>query len=518
MTATAHIREEVQAPRPHQPTRRNPLLAALLALIPGLGHLYVNERVRGGLLLFLLPLLTVLTFWRLQVSGVDLGAVLRGDQSTASFTSAATAHFSMALVLFVFLALIYLWSIWDAYSSAGGRTLSPRLPFFTLFLVAFIIGWDVTEINLYKAISEVSDIVPRLSQLAWPWDEAFVAGEVNTEAQAQWITPCTDAAPNPPEEIAGQPYIRIEPTCGDISGPARPDGTRDLGTEITVVGRGFKPGEPATLWWNPESIPEFRPRANGQPVVLTPNEEGAFRFTFNAPNFTIPSVAVGAIGSTIIVRQVESQGALRPSSDLTLALSLMVETIYLGLMATFFSTILAVPISFIAARNLMSENRFTLAIYYVTRTFLNAIRSIEPLIWAIIAAAWVGLGPFAGTIALTIASIASLGKLYSEAIESIESGPIEALQATGANWLQIVVYAVLPQVIPPFVGFTVYRWDINVRMSTIIGAVGGGGIGFILIQWIRLGNFDSAGIAVWLIAITVSVLDYISSHIREAYV
>jgi phosphonate transport system permease protein len=77
---------------------------------------------------------------------------------------------------------------------------------------------------------------------------------------------------------------------------------------------------------------------------------------------------------------------------------------------------------------------------------------------------------------------------------------------------------VLPQVIPPFVSFTVYRWDINVRMSTIIGAVGGGGIGFILIQWIRLGDFDSAGIAVWFIAITVTVLDYISSQLRKAYV
>ena len=115
-------------------------------------------------------------------------------------------------------------------------------------------------------------------------------------------------------------------------------------------------------------------------------------------------------------------------------------------------------------------------------------------------------------------SIAALGKLYSEAIESIDDGPIEAIEATGANRLQVIVYAVIPQVIPPFVSFTVYRWDINVRMSTIIGAVGGGGIGFILIQWIRLGNFNSAGIAVWFIAIAVTVLDYISSQLRKAYV
>jgi phosphonate transport system permease protein len=249
-----------------------------------------------------------------------------------------------------------------------------------------------------------------------------------------------------------------------------------------------------------------------------PDEDGSFRFTFNAPNFTIPSVAVGDITSQVIVRQIESVGELRASSDLLLALSLMVETIYLGLMATFFGTIIAVPVSFVAANNLMSENILMRVIYYLVRTFLNVVRAIEPLIWAIIAAAWVGLGPFAGMIALTLHSIASLAKLYSEAIESIEQGPIEALQASGASRLQVIVYAVLPQVIPPFVSFTVYRWDINVRMSTIIGAVGGGGIGFILIQWIRLGNFDSAGIAVWLIALTVSILDYISAQLREAYV
>lgn len=519
MATTAAPREESQTQGPRKPSSgRSRLVATLLALIPGFGHFYVGERLRGILLLVLLPMMLLLILWRLQVAGTDLGAVLTGAQSTATFSTAASANFSTAIVLFVMLVLIYLWSIWDAYSSAGGRILPARLPFFMLFAVAFVIGWDVTEINIYKAVTEVGDIVPRLTQLAWPWDQAFVAGEAVTESSATWTTPCSDAAPNPPEEIEGQPYIRVEPTCGDISSQARPDGTRDLGTEITVVGRGFKPGEPATLWWRPQSIAEFRPRANGDTVVLTPDDDGSFRFTFNAPNFTIPSVAVGDISSQIIVRQVESQGNLRPSSDLLLALSLMAETIYLGLMATFIGTIVSVPLSFLAAHNLMSENAISRVIYYIVRTLLNVVRSIEPLIWAIIAAAWVGLGPFAGMIALTLHSIASLAKLYSEAIESIEQGPIEALQATGANRLQIIVYAVLPQVIPPFVSFTVYRWDINVRMSTIIGAVGGGGIGFILIQWIRLGNFDSAGIAVWLIAITVSILDYISAQLREAYV
>ena len=114
-------------------------------------------------------------------------------------------------------------------------------------------------------------------------------------------------------------------------------------------------------------------------------------------------------------------------------------------------------------------------------------------------------------------SIAALGKLYSEAIESIDPGPVEAIQATGANWLQTVWYAVIPQIVPPFVSFTIYRWDINVRMSTVIGMVGGGGIGYLLIQWIRLLDYRSAGIAIWFIAITVAILDFVGSEIRNRF-
>ena len=195
----------------------------------------------------------------------------------------------------------------------------------------------------------------------------------------------------------------------------------------------------------------------------------------------------------------------------------MIETIIIGMMATFFGIILALPLSFLAAKNLMKANIFTIAIYYLVRTIMNVVRSIEPLIWAIIAVIVVGLGPFAGIIALTIHSMAALAKLYSEAIENIDSGPIEAIQATGANWLQIVSFAVIPQIIPPFVSFTVYRWDINIRMSTVIGFVGGGGIGFLLSQWIRLLDYRSAGMAVWFIALSVMILDYLSAEIREKF-
>jgi phosphonate transport system permease protein len=217
-------------------------------------------------------------------------------------------------------------------------------------------------------------------------------------------------------------------------------------------------------------------------------------------------------------RQVTNIGDWEFSNELKLAIEKMIETIFIGMMATFFGIILALPFSFLAARNLMRANVFTLGIYYLVRGVLNIIRSIEPLIWAIIAIIVVGLGPFAGILALVVHSIAALGKLYSEAIESIDPGPIEAVQATGANWFQIVMYGVVPQIIPPFVSFTIYRWDINIRMSTVIGLVGGGGIGYLLTQWIRVLDYSAAGIAVWFIAFTVAILDYVSAEIRERFV
>jgi phosphonate transport system permease protein len=159
-----------------------------------------------------------------------------------------------------------------------------------------------------------------------------------------------------------------------------------------------------------------------------------------------------------------------------------------------------------------------IVIYYITRSFLNIVRSIDALIMAIVAVIWVGIGPFAGTLALGLHTVVALAKLYSEQVESIMPGPIEAITATGANRLQMIVYAVIPQIIPPYISFTIYRWDINVRMSTIIGFVGGGGIGFLLQQNINLLNYRAASAQMLAIAIVVAIMDYVSSEIRERFV
>lgn len=159
-----------------------------------------------------------------------------------------------------------------------------------------------------------------------------------------------------------------------------------------------------------------------------------------------------------------------------------------------------------------------MVVYYATRTILNALRAVEALIMVIVFAVWVGIGPFAGVLALSLHTIAALAKLFSEQVESISAGPLEAVKATGATRLQTIIYAVIPQIVPPYISFTMYRWDINVRMSTIIGFAGGGGIGFLLQQNINLLNYRAAAAQMLAIAIVVAAMDYLSSFMREKFV
>ncbi len=155
------------------------------------------------------------------------------------------------------------------------------------------------------------------------------------------------------------------------------------------------------------------------------------------------------------------------------------------------------------------------ALYSITRTVFNGLRSIESLVMVIVFVVWVGIGPFAGVLALAIHTIASNAKLYSEQVESIMAGPLEAITATGATRLQTIVYAVIPQIIPPYISYTMYRWDINVRMSTIIGFAGGGGIGALLQQNMQVLNYRQASAQMLAIAIVVASMDYLSTKLRE---
>jgi phosphonate transport system permease protein len=201
------------------------------------------------------------------------------------------------------------------------------------------------------------------------------------------------------------------------------------------------------------------------------------------------------------------------TSLFVLGFKLLIETFFMAMMATVFAVLVAMPLSFLAARNLM-RGPIARPIYTVVRVAASLIRSVDALIWAIIFAVWVGMGSFCGALALWVHSIADLIKLYSEQLESIDSGPVEATAATGANRLQVIRYGIIPQIINPYLSFTLYRWDINVRMATVIGVVGGGGIGWRLSAHLRSWQFPQASMLTLLIIALVWAIDYVSSRLR----
>ena len=196
----------------------------------------------------------------------------------------------------------------------------------------------------------------------------------------------------------------------------------------------------------------------------------------------------------------------------------MIETIFLGIMATALSMIIALPLSFLAARNIMTGNPITAAIYAVVRLLFTILRSIDVLIVVIVLIGIFGPGSAAGVFGLAFHNIGVMGKLYSEAIEGIDAGPLEAITATGANRLQVIWAAVLPQITNPFISFTIYRLDTNVRLAPILGLVGGGGIGLDLFQAIQISQYGAAGLIIFMIVVTVATMDFVSAQVRKRLV
>ncbi len=601
------------------------------------------------------------------------------------------------------------------------RPVMRTLLYIVLILIGLLIyayGWQITDINLEvpKKVDRQEQVIRALRGLLSP--DLFERDEESKTAYAHFLVPCTDTPPDQPEIIEGEPYITLSPTCGEAN------------DDITIEVFNFRPYSDGIIRWTPPGRSKL-PRAN-----FKTDEDGHFL----SSKLRVPTASESEEMQVIEVEVTWPVGTPRPSEALKITLERMIETIFLALMATSFAILIAIPISFFAAYNLMRQIRtplgsflaaalafpigwifgqqillpisnqalvisntgwwgvpilivilagvfftttkympqigpisnsllaglmryirmiitvliilfiiglisgigiqtslslsefldglisnvigtvadligimlpifsglggvlilssvagvlldslldrvdnifiqrtlglilgasvgalilyfaysainnfynpgepvpYTVAlaiagavvggvlglilkanyalpigflIYTVSRTLLNVLRSIEPLIMGIVFVIWVSIGPFAGVLALTLHSIAALGKLYSEQVESIDPGPIEAITSTGATRLQTIIYGVVPQIVPPYIAFTLYRWDINVRMSTIIGFVGGGGIGFVLQQWINLVNYRSAGTAMFAIAIVVATLDYVSATMREKIV
>ncbi|MBM7659963.1 phosphonate transport system permease protein [Bacillus mesophilus] len=189
----------------------------------------------------------------------------------------------------------------------------------------------------------------------------------------------------------------------------------------------------------------------------------------------------------------------------------MFETLAIAYAGTLIATVLAIPFGFLAARNMSKVSG-------LGKSILNGIRAFPEVMLAIIFVAAVGMGPFAGVLAVGISSIGMLGKLYSEVIEAIDMKVIEALKANGANRIQVMWYGVIPQVIPEFSNYAMYRYEIDVRSSTILGVVGAGGIGAPLIIASMQRNWENVGMILIIIIVVVTIMDVISAKVRKKIV
>ena len=188
-------------------------------------------------------------------------------------------------------------------------------------------------------------------------------------------------------------------------------------------------------------------------------------------------------------------------------------TVEIALLGTAVAAVLALPLGVVSARNVVAPGLF-----YPARVALNFLRSVDTLVYALIFVAAVGLGPFPGVLAVIAYTTTSLAKLYSEAIEGIERGPVDAITATGATRLQILRFGVLPQVLPLFLSYVLYRLESNIRAATVLGFVGAGGIGFYLQTYLRTIDYPAASTVLLVTVAMVMVVDAISSKLRERLV
>jgi phosphonate transport system permease protein len=187
------------------------------------------------------------------------------------------------------------------------------------------------------------------------------------------------------------------------------------------------------------------------------------------------------------------------------------ETIQISIWGTLLAIVMAVPVCFFAARNITPS----LVLFHGMRQVLNIARGINEIILALIFVAAVGLGPFAGVIALAIHGAGMLGKFFAESIEEIDQGPIEALRSTGAGPIQVIIFGVMPQVVTAWIAVCLYRFETNLRQATVLGMVGAGGIGFELVGSMKLFQYKDTAMCIVVIIVMVMAADYASNRMRS---
>ena len=192
----------------------------------------------------------------------------------------------------------------------------------------------------------------------------------------------------------------------------------------------------------------------------------------------------------------------------------LAETLAIALLGTLLAAVLAFPLGLLAARNVVPVR----LLQFMTRRSLDTVRGVDTLIWALIWINVVGLGPFAGVLAIMTSDIGTLGKLFSEAIEASDRRPVEGVAATGGNRLLQIRFGILPQVLPVMLSQVLYFFESNTRSATIIGIVGAGGIGLHLVEQIRTFEWDRVAFLILLILVTVAAIDWLSARLRHAII
>jgi phosphonate transport system permease protein len=203
-----------------------------------------------------------------------------------------------------------------------------------------------------------------------------------------------------------------------------------------------------------------------------------------------------------------------PGTQLFALLKALAETVAIAFLGTLLAAILAFPLGFLAARNTMANT----IVRFMTRRFSDTIRGVDTLIWALIWINVVGLGPFAGVLAIMTSDIGAFSKLYSEAIEAIDRKPGEGIVSAGGSKLHAIRFGIVPQVMPVLISQVLYYFESNTRSATIIGIVGAGGIGLYLAEMIRTYEWDKVAFIILMVLVTVAVIDFLSSRLRLAIV
>jgi phosphonate transport system permease protein len=197
-------------------------------------------------------------------------------------------------------------------------------------------------------------------------------------------------------------------------------------------------------------------------------------------------------------------------SYLPLLRAATIETVQIAVWGTLLSIAFSIPLAVLGARNTTPH----VLVFHGTRLLLNGLRAINELVFALIFVSAVGLGPFAGVLAIAMHATGMLAKFSAEEIEGVERGQVEALQATGAGRLQVILFGVVPQVIPAFVSYAIYRLDVSIRSATVLGLVGAGGLGFSLFKTMKLFKYHETATCILVIFLLVLVSDAICAKLR----